>query len=169
MTPSELKDANLRLSSVVSRLSKQAWFKKGKWLTDVHPFPTQKPDGITLHVYKEHWFNDDHRGVHIESYLDLNPKRQTKSYVTLHIFHTPYIPGTKIKRIEVSKPFVDLIYEDVSKWQGYKFRTGKYGQQPFSKKLDGTSANFEDLLFQSIQQICQKLGPPMDQILERFR
>lgn len=155
-----LKD---RFLIVEKNLAKKSWFKKDKWFVSVHAFPNDKtPEGITFHVFKKHWWNEDRQGVHIESYLDLDPKKQKKTYLTIHLLHSDLIPGTKLKRIAFSKPFIDEVFDEVSSWDGYQFRVGKYGQQPFTKFLDATYINFEKTLETEIVRMCTKLGPIID-------
>jgi len=156
-----------RFNKVLDALEKQTWFKKDKWMASVHCFPNDKsPEGVTFHAFKKHWFNEDKKGIHIESYLDLDPKKQKKAYVTIHLLHSEKFPGTNFKRIALSKPFVDGIYDEVKKWPGYKFRAGKYGQQPFTKLLDGTTEDFEKALEAEVARICKKLGPTLEKCIE---
>src|SRR5262249_29481026 len=123
--------------NIEKRLKAKPWFKKDRWLVSHHPFPRVNPDAVTLHVYKKHWFNADTRGIHVETFLYLDPKKRKKSSVHVHLFHEDRIPGTQWKRKAVTQPVVDAIYAEVSSWPGYKFRAGKYGLQPFAKELDG--------------------------------
>lgn len=48
------------------------------------------------------------------------------------------------------------------KWSGYKFRAGKYGQQPFTKFLDGTKNDFAQILEVEVARICTKLEPVLE-------
>jgi hypothetical protein len=161
MTTQTLKD---RFKTVETNLSKKPWFKKDKWIISVHAFPNEKnAEGVTFHIFKKHWWNEDKQGVHIESYLDLNLKKQKKTYLTIHLLHSDLIPGTKLKRIAFSKPFIDEVYDEVSSWPGYDFRVGKYGQQPFTKFLDATDLKFEKNLEIEIERMCKKLGPVLDE------
>jgi len=161
-----LKD---RFRTIEMHLAKESWFRKDGWMVSTYCFPNDaKAAGVTFHVFKKHWWNDDHRGIHIESYLDLDEKKQKKTYITLHLLHSPTIPGTKIKRIALSKPFVDQIENRVKKWPGYKFRVGKYGQQPFTKFLDGTAATFEEELGKEVMRICKELGPTLESCLRNL-
>ncbi|MEQ1876408.1 MAG: hypothetical protein ABL958_07165 [Bdellovibrionia bacterium] len=57
----------------IACLEMTTWFGKGGWIASVHAFPAAKPDGVTFHVFKKNWFNEDGRGIHVESYLDLKP------------------------------------------------------------------------------------------------
>lgn len=164
MTTQTLKD---RFKIVETNLSKKAWFKKDKWIVSVHAFPNdKKPDGITFHIFKKHWWNEDKKGVHIESYLDLDLKKQKKTYLTIHLLHSPLIPGTKLKRNAFSQPFIDEIFDEVSSWNGYDFRVGKYGQQPFTKFLDATDLKFEKNLEIEVERMCNKLGPALDKAIK---
>jgi hypothetical protein len=156
-----------KFKTVQSELEKKSWFKKDKWLVSIHPFPSKNPDAVTFHVYKKNWFNENHSGIHVESFLYIDSKKRKKSYVTLHLLHEEKIPGTNLKRIALAKPFVDEIYEEVKMWDGYKFRVGKYGMQPFSKDLDGANEDFEKNLVEEVSKICKNLGPVVDTILKQ--
>lgn len=155
-----------KFKTVETKLKAQPWFKKGKWITSMHEFPSAKPEGITFHVSKKYWFNENKQGIHFESYLSLDQKKQKNSYVTLHLLHEPLIPGTKLKRTEISKPVVDTIRDKVNSWDGYTFRAGAYGVQPFVKKLDGTSKDFEKVLELEISRLCRSLGDVIDEAIK---
>ena len=86
----------------------------------------------------------------------------------LHVFHHPTIPGTRLNRIAFTRPLIDEVFSEVSSWEGYKFRAGKYGQRPFTKVLDPSAADFEDNLEAEVIRICQTFGPPIDKALQRM-
>lgn len=159
-------DLIARFKKVEKLLQAKPWFKKQGWIVSVHPFPPKNPEGVTLQVFKKTWFNDERQGIHFESYFDLNPKKQKKTYVTLHALHADKIPGTKISRKEFAMPLVDQIYDEVSSWEGYEFRTGKYGQQPFTKFLDATDSKVETHLAKELMRLCEHVGPTVDKILK---
>src|SRR5258708_24891368 len=87
-------------------LAKLEWFRP-VWLSRVGYYPKDNPDVASMHVYKPNWFNDDGRGIHFETFA--GPKEAREKYVPLmiHIFPTPVVPGTRIKRIRISRPFID--------------------------------------------------------------
>lgn len=161
-----IDDLIQRFKKVEKLLQAKAWFKKERWIVSVHPFPQTNPDGVTLQVFKKNWFNDDRQGIHFESYFDLNPKKQKKTYVTLHALHADVIPNTKISRKQFATSLVDQIYDEVSSWDGYEFRAGKYGQQPFTKFLDATNNDFEKQLAQELMRLCERVGPEVDKVLK---
>ncbi len=164
----EIEQVKKRFQTVEQFLSRQAWFKKEKWLISTHGFPNDKnPEAITFHLFKKHWWNEDRQGIHIESFLPLT-KRKQKSYITIHLLHTKYIPGTKLKRETLAKPFVDGIFEEVSQWPGYKFRVGKYGTQPFTKILDGDETTFEEELAQECIRLRTNLVPKLEKLLKEL-
>lgn len=162
LTPSEIAAC---FAKVQQLLQAQPWFQEAGWRCDVHPFPALQPDGLTLHVSKGHWLNDTHQGIHIESYLDFNPRKQARTVLTLHLLHTDHIPGTTLKRKQLTQAVVDRIEPVISQWPGYAFRVGKYGQQPFAKILDGTDPGFTDELGREIGALCGVVGPVVDQVL----
>jgi hypothetical protein len=161
----ELQDLQKRFEKVEALLKDKPWFSKDKWIVSQHPFPKTKPDGVTLHVYKRHWFNNEGLGIHFESYLDLNPKKLKKTYLTLHTLHYGEIPGKSIDRKKFSKPLVDSINEEVATWNGYSFRAGKYGLQPFTRFLDASSKQFEVELVNELERLCKRVGPKIDKVL----
>lgn len=162
----DIKNLQQKFKNTEELIKSKPWFTKGKWIITQHPFPKAMPEGVTLHISKKHWFNEDRQGIHIESYLDLNPKKHKKTYITLHALHYDKFPGTKISRKELTKPLVDEIYDEVTNWDGYNFRVGKYGQQPFTKFLDASSIKFSAELAWEIERLCKLLGPKIDQILK---
>ncbi|AZZ37036.1 hypothetical protein CIK05_09605 [Bdellovibrio sp. qaytius] len=162
----KIDDLISRFKKVEKLLEAKPWFKNEKWIVSVHPFPPKSPEGVTLQVFKKNWFNDERQGIHFESYFDLNPKKQKKTYVTLHALHADEIPGTKISRKEFAKPLVDQIHDEVASWEGYEFRTGKYGQQPFTKFLDATDEKFETHLAKELMRLCERVGPQVDKVLK---
>lgn len=162
----DLKSLQQKFKEVEDLLKSKPWFTKEKWIVAQHPFPAAKPDGVTLHVFKKHWFNEEHLGIHFESYLDLNPKKQKKTYVTLHALHYEEFPKTKISRKKFSRPLVDAIYSDVLRWDGYAFRAGKYGLQPFTKLLDASSPRFASDLTKELERLCKVIGPQIDETLK---
>jgi hypothetical protein len=162
-----MQDVARKFNSIEAQLRSKSWFKKDKWIASMHGFPKTKPEFVTFHVFKNNWFNDDSQGIHIESFLAIDPKKRKKSYLTIHVLHHAKIPGTNIKRKTVAEPFVDAVFDEVKTWPGYKFRAGKYGTQPFTKLLDGTSDDFEDTLATEIERMCKYLGPQVDKAIKQ--
>lgn len=158
-------EAEAIFDRVAKTLSKKIWFKKETWKVSTHTFPPKKPAFVTFHVFKDHWFNHERQGIHIESFLAFDSKARKKSSITIHLLHYDVVPGTRMKRREIAQPIVDAIFDEVSSWDGYKFRAGKYGLQPFSKLLDGSSANFTSALVDEVSRICKVVGPVVDTVL----
>ena len=96
----------------------------------------------------------------------LDEKKRKKSSLTIHLLHHDLIPGTKVKRRALSEPVVDAIFDTVESWDGYRFRTGKYGLQPFTLDLIGTDANFETILVKEITKLCREIGPVVDRVIK---
>jgi hypothetical protein len=150
-----------------ARLEAKAWFTKGHWIAALHPFPKDAPEGVTFHVFKKHWHNEDRLGIHFESYLAFDERKRKKSYVTIHVLHHDKIPGTNRKRVEISKPFIDAVLSEVKGWGDFQIRAGKYGMQPFSKTLDGNDLVFADTIEKEFSRLCTRLGPAMDRAIAR--
>jgi hypothetical protein len=151
---------------VAKALKSKAWFKKEKWQTSTHFFPVKNPEALTFHVFKPHWFNADRQGIHIETFLSLDGKKRKKSSLTVHLLHHELVPGTSIKRRMLAQPVVDEIYDTVSGWDGYRFRAGKYGLQPFTLVLDGSAADFQKVLEKEVSRLCKGIGPVIDKVLK---
>lgn len=141
--------------------------EKPVWITSVHQYPPAPaaPEVFTLHVFRPNWFNEDRQGIHFETFMGRKEWKRKQIQLAMHIFHVDCIPGTKIKRRVVAVPFVDEIYEMVSGWEGYKFRTGKYGSHPFTKVLSFQYETMESQLCKELLKLCLELGPKMDGIL----
>lgn len=181
-----MRTAKGLLDGVALCLTEQAWFERD-WLVSVHYFPPapQEPESVTMHVFRPHWLNDDGQGIHFE--VQFGPKQWARLEIPLmlHAFHSGTIPGTKIKRMAVTKPLVDGIYDLVSTWPGYSFRVGRYGAQSFSctlslaessaklpspASLDGnlalsTEKEVQDMISAEISRLCLALGATIDEAL----
>lgn len=188
-----MQSAKTLMDGVSTSLNGQGWFKQN-WLISVHFFPSlpQAPESVTMHVFRPHWLNEDGQGIHFEA--QFGPKQWAKLEipVMLHVFHSGTIPGTKIKRMAVTKPLVDSIYDLVSSWPGYSFRVGRYGAQSFSCTLrlvefiaglpgsfdpslaslldtvswdTSTAEHFQRMVSKEISRLCIELGPAIDHAL----
>ena len=165
MTPEQISEC---FEGLKQALEAQAWFRESGWICDSHGFPEAHPEGLTFHVTKAHWFNQDHHGIHLESWLPFDPAKQKKSFITLHLLHAATIPGTGVKRKRLAQGVVDRIREAIESWPGYVFRAGAYGQQPFSCALDGSSPDFAAELQKQITRLAQTIGPVVDQVLKEL-
>jgi hypothetical protein len=153
---------------IANILHKKSWFKKEKWRTSTHLFPTKNPEAMTFQMFKPSWFNEDRQGIHIETFLMLDPKKRKKSSLTVHLLHHDLIPGTNIKRRDLAVPVVDAIFDTIVDWEDYRFRAGKYGLQPFTLNLDGMSEDFEKVLVKEITKVSREVGPVIDRVLKHL-
>jgi hypothetical protein len=166
----DLKVATAVLNDVAAQLAKQSWFSKSSWICSVHNFPPPPAmaESVTLRVYKQGWFNHDHQGIHFETFISPKEWRSTTVPLMMHILHTSHIPNTDLKRIKLSQPFIDKIFDKISSWPGYVFRAGKYGTHPFTRNiefaLDDTDA-FISSMAKELTLLCKELGPIMDKTL----
>jgi hypothetical protein len=167
MNLSELEQAKTLFDQVAHALMGKKWFRDN-WLVSVHYFPPEpaSPESVTLQVYKSSWFNETRQGIHFEAHLGARELSEKSVPVMMHIFHTTTVPGTKLKRIKVSQPFVDDVFDTVCHWQGYAFRVGKYGTQPFSCKIKYRDDTFAEQLEEELTRLCKELGPSMDRVLQ---
>ncbi len=170
----DLHSAKALMDAVAIRLKQQDWFAQN-WLVDVHFFPPlPQAESVTVHVFRPHWFNESGQGIHFEAQFGAKQWLACEVPVMLHVFHSATIPGTKIKRIAVTKPLVDGIYDMVASWPGYSFRVGRYGAQSFSTTLkmtvgSGSTASqeeqFQAMVTAEISRLCLALGPAIDTAL----
>jgi hypothetical protein len=166
----DIKVATALLTGVATDLVKKSWFSKNQWICSVHNFPPPPapPESVTLHVYKPGWFNNNHQGIHFETFLSPKEWRNGQLPVMMHILHTSHIPNTKLKRIALSQHFIDQCYDLIDSWPGYVFRTGKYGTHPFTRTINFSIDNpdaFTTDVASEFTLLCQNLGPIMDQTL----
>ena len=161
-----LEDSKKTLTLVATRLTTNEWFGND-WRHSVHYFPAPPavPESVTLHVYKQNWFNENRQGIHFETQLGPRQFAQKTVSIMLHVLHTDTIPGTTLKRIKLTKPLVDEFYASVAKWDGYSFRAGKYGAQSFSAKLAFTPDTIVDQLYEEYVRLCIEIGPRIDKAL----
>ncbi|MBX9669807.1 MAG: hypothetical protein K2X93_19440 [Candidatus Obscuribacterales bacterium] len=162
----DIDQAIALLDEAAARLTENDWFRKD-WLFSVHgyPYPPAAPESVTLHVFRPHWFNQDKQGIHFETSLGEKQWKSGKIPIALHIFHTAEVPGTKIKRKVVTKPFIDSCHKKISTWPGYEFRAGLLGCQPFTKMLAFDFESFDSVVASEISRLCIELGPALDKSL----
>ena len=157
------------LEAVIKQLETKSWFKREGWRGRVSLYKKHPPVVVSLHIFKENWFNDEGVGIHFETFI--GPKEQESSSVdvVLHLLHTPTIPGTKIKRIELSKLVIDKTHGMIAEWPGYQFKVGKYGMQPFSKTVEFDGESLSTLLTTEFARLCRNLGPAIDNALKKLQ
>ncbi|MBU6453642.1 MAG: hypothetical protein KGS72_17820 [Cyanobacteria bacterium REEB67] len=158
------------LNATAARLQATDWFIEQSWLISVHHFPAPpaEPESATLQIFKAHWYNDDHQGIHFETFLSGAEWRAQEMPVMMHILHTDCVPGTAIKRIKLSQPFIDKTEAMIATWPSYVFRTGKYGTHPFTRKIKintDNSARGSSEIAAELARMCKNLGPIMDETL----
>lgn len=152
---------------VTELLAKKPWFKKEKWIAQPHLFEMNgQAEAVSFHLFKKSWFNDDHQGIHFETFRDLRLGKDKELILTLHLFHTKNIPGTKLKREAVSKLFIDRNDRTLKSWKGYKFRSGKYGTQYFSKAFKTSNKELHREVAEEFEKLCTVLGPEIDKALK---
>lgn len=148
-------------------LSAKPWFKKEKWKSEIKCFPPSgKPEAVSFHIFKSNWFNEERKGIHFETARDLRLGKDKEMTITLHLFHYPIIPGTKIKRQLVAKFLIDRNEKLMRAWDGYDFRSGKYGTQFFSKSVQTDQKNLGKVVAKEFEMLCKSLGDEIDQALK---
>lgn len=154
------------LEELVKNLERHPWFADG-WLAGIHPFPESPadPEVLTLHVFRTSWLNEDHKGVHFETFLGPRELKKKQATLALHMFHHVYVPGTRVKPSKLSKAVIEVTYKKISSWKGYKFKTGLYGTQPFKLILDMSSDRFVEVFAKELERLCLELGPVIDEKL----
>ncbi len=83
------------LGDVVKQLEKKAWFKKEGWRGTVFLYTESPPIVASIHIFKDHWFNQDRQGIHFETFIGPKEAKSRSANVVLHLLHTPTIPVQK--------------------------------------------------------------------------
>lgn len=80
------------------------------------------PNGVGIQLAKTHWFNQNGKGIHFETWVTEKEIETQKLKFALHILHQDYFPNTEKKPWDFIWPFVDdeFVIEYVSKWNGFK-------------------------------------------------
>jgi len=162
--PSAVVSAKNLLDQVAKKLLAESCFKS-QWQVSVHYFPAPPPQAqsVTIHVFRPNWYNEDRQGIHFEAHLGNKELAKKQIPLMVHIFHSATIPATRIKRIKVTKPFVDANRRLIESWPGYVFRVGCYGTQPFTRIIDFSGEkDFVNLLSAELSRLCEILGPQID-------
>ena len=155
-----------RLQAAIDQLATKTWFVRAGWRGKAELFTRSPPVVASLHIFKQHWFNETGQGIHFETFVGEREARKRAVIVTLHLLHTPVIPGTKLKRGVLAKHVVDECFDTVCAWPGYRFRAGRYGVQPFQLQLSYPDDDaLSTVLVTEFARMCRALGPVVDRAL----
>lgn len=163
----KIQDFEKFFQQITKHLAKKSWFKKDGWIAQSHLFEMNgRPEAVSYHVFKKHWFNHERQGIHFETFRDLRPGKDKEVIVTLHLFHTTKIPGTNQKREAIAKPIIDKIEKSLKSWKGYKFRAAKYGTQYFSKAFKSSDKDLPEIIALEFEKLFTAFGSDIDKVLK---
>lgn len=70
------------------RLARERWFKDEGWTA----FIAHYREGIFMQVYKLHWYNHEHEGIHLELALNAELLERREGNLQLHVTHRHMLP-----------------------------------------------------------------------------
>lgn len=98
-------------------------YGKEGWRVRVERFPEDSnTKGVGIQLSKQHWFNEEGRGIHFETWVtDKEIEKKVLKFV-MHVLHQEFFPGTEKKPYLFNFPFVEneTVIRYVSDWKGFK-------------------------------------------------
>jgi hypothetical protein len=145
-----ITDCSAVYLKLASSLKREKWFTK-HWaaLAGLHP-NDKEPKSIAIQVFKDTWFNDDGRGIHLESWMTNADVRRGTCNVVLHIESSKERTGINGKALV--KALFAIEGKKIEGWEGYQTKES-YTMQPFIRKMTITEDTMHDQLLSEFNRL----------------
>ena len=136
--------------NLASSLKSEKWFTK-HWTAVAGLCPNDKePKSIAIQVFKDTWFNEDGRGIHLESWMTNADVRRGTCNMVLHIESSKERTGINGKALV--KALFAIEREKIAAWEGYQTKES-YTMQPFIRKMSITQDTLHDQLLSEFRRL----------------
>ncbi|HEY8900621.1 MAG TPA: hypothetical protein VIM61_09435 [Chthoniobacterales bacterium] len=117
--------------SLAAELEREKWFDR-HWQARAGLYPDARaPKSVAIQVFKDTWFNEEGRGIHLESWMtNADVARGTAAFV-LHIESSKERTGINGKTLV--KALFESCGDKIRSWEGYQAKES-YTMQPFIKR-----------------------------------
>lgn len=127
-----LSDYESLYQKLATELRKEKWFKKG-WQTKAGFSPDAKqPKSVFIQLFRDSWFNEEGKGIHLESWMTNADVARGTASVVLHIESSKERTGINGKALV--KALLADVGDKIARWEGYQIKE-TYTMQPFIKKM----------------------------------
>ena len=161
-----LPEYKRKLDQVAKRLHDTGPFRKG-WKMKSEYYPDADfPKGAALQLYREGWFNDEGKGVHLETWLKDSLNRSRKVDIVLHI------ETSKARTGFTGRDLLDRIIADAGQVlsdlgeYGYKI-SPTWVLQPVSVRRPFSDEDIVDIIAKEFERL-NPLGDVVDRALNQF-
>lgn len=130
------------------RLARERWFKDEGWTA----FIAHYREGIFMQIYKLHWYNHEHEGIHLELALNADLLARREANLQLHVTHKNLLPN-RTRFNEATAPAMRKLIEDLG--EPFQFREDRlservsvnfrFGRSNFAEKAAGCSVKLRPL------------------------
>ena len=80
-----LKEGLQAYQKAEATLKQRTWFAKGDWQTNIDFYENPRTKGVGFQLFKPNWFNDEGKGIHIETAVAEYSFRNRATDFFLHI------------------------------------------------------------------------------------
>jgi len=125
--------------SLASELEREKWFNI-HWKAKAGLYPnSQTPKSVAIQVFKDSWFNEDGKGIHLESWMTNADVARGTAAIVLHIESSKERTGINGKALV--KALFESSEDKINSWEGYQTKES-YTMQPFIKRALVTPETF---------------------------
>jgi hypothetical protein len=129
--------------SLATELEREKWFNK-HWKAKAGLCPDAKaPKSVAIQVFKDSWFNEEGRGIHLESWMTNADVARGTAAIVMHIESSKERTGINGKTLV--KVLFESVGHKISAWEGYQTKES-YTMQPFIKRALITPETFIEIM-----------------------
>lgn len=141
------------------RLAREKWFRDEGWTA----FIAHYREGIFMQLYKLHWYNQEHEGIHLELALNARLLQRKEANLQLHVTHRNLLPD-RARFNEVTAPAMRKLIEDLE--EPFQFRQDRLSER-VNVNFTFSRSNFAEKAADCIGKL-RPLGDIVDDALFRL-
>ncbi len=138
-----LSDYAALYEKLAIELAMEPWYGK-EWKTTSGFFPNaETPKSVFIQLFRDTWFNEEGKGIHLESWMTNADVARGTVTVVLHIESSKERTGINGKLLV--KNILAAVGDRIEAWEGYQTKES-YTMQPITGKLAITPETFSKTL-----------------------
>lgn len=140
------------------------WFDDS-WDTHIWLYPSNTmPEGVAIHLFKKHWFNEGKKVIHFECWLRHSDHKRQVAPIEFHFEAGRKVTG--FSRDDFHDLFIEGAGQRVENWSNYDLHE-RHAGRPLMGRVPFTLESLEKIL---VTEFCRlkQLSPLVDQIIHQL-
>ena len=159
-----LKEGLLAYQKAESILKKRTWFEKGPWRTAISYYENPRTKGVGFQLFKPGWFNDEGKGIHLETAVAEYSFRHSSTDFFLHIETSKERAGFSAKDFhEALKSEADNIFDQFEDYKQYP----NWPLQPLMGRFPFEMATLDHLVVKQLSRL-RSFAACIDKLIKHF-